>query len=386
MQSSDKRYLDNTAPFSSAGLIIRQKEPRNLEAPFDRIDSYLTPTELFYIRSHFPTPKLDRASYQLRIDGAVRHPFTLSYEELRNMRSETRVATLECAGNGRVFLVPQVQGAQWELGAVSNAEWTGVPLRALLERAELAENVCEIALEGADRGTPKEEPLPPGPISYVWSVPLAKAMQPEVLVAYAMNGRDLSRDHGFPVRAIVPGHYGMASVKWLTRIEAVREPFRGYWQTTDYAYWASKGGEPVRRALGEMKLKSQIARPRVYETLPANRIYTICGAAWAGETDVIGIAVSTDGGQTWAEADFVDPVRRHAWRRWRFDWLTPKKAGEYTLLARAKDANGVLQPTEHDQNYGVYVINHSLPIEVFVEDFEARRLDAEMPSSQYDSI
>jgi len=386
MQSSDKRYLDNTAPFSSAGLIIRQKEPRNLEAPFDRIDSYLTPTELFYIRSHFLTPKLDRASYQLRIDGAVRHPFTLSYEELRNMRSETRVATLECAGNGRVFLVPQVQGAQWELGAVSNAEWTGVPLRALLERAELAEDVCEIALEGADRGTPKEEPLPPGPISYVWSVPLAKAMQSEVLVAYAMNGRDLSRDHGFPIRAIVPGHYGMASVKWLTRIEAVREPFRGYWQTTDYAYWASKGGEPVRRALGEMKLKSQIARPRVYETLPANRIYTICGAAWAGETDVIGIAVSTDGGQTWAEADFVDPVRRHAWRRWRFDWLTPKKAGEYTLLARAKDANGVLQPTEHDQNYGVYVINHSLPIEVFVEDFEARRLDAEMPSSQYDSI
>jgi DMSO/TMAO reductase YedYZ molybdopterin-dependent catalytic subunit len=386
MQSSDKGYLDNTAPFSSAGLIIRQKEPRNLEAPFDRIDSYLTPTELFYIRSHFPTPKLDRASYQLRIDGAVRHPFTLSYEELRNMRSETRVATLECAGNGRVFLVPQVQGAQWELGAVSNAEWTGVPLRALLERAELAEDVCEIALEGADRGTPKEEPLPPGPISYVWSVPLAKAMQSEVLIAYAMNGRDLSRDHGFPIRAIVPGHYGMASVKWLTRIEAVREPFRGYWQTTDYAYWASKGGEPVRRALGEMKLKSQIARPRVYETLPANRIYTICGAAWAGETDVIGIAVSTDGGQTWAEADFVDPVRRHAWRRWRFDWLTPKKAGEYTLLARAKDANGVLQPTEHDQNYGVYVINHSLPIEVFVEDFEARRLDAEMPSSQYDSI
>jgi DMSO/TMAO reductase YedYZ molybdopterin-dependent catalytic subunit len=386
MQSSDKRYLDNTAPFSSAGLIIRQKEPRNLEAPFDRIDSYLTPTELFYIRSHFPTPKLDRASYQLRIDGAVRHPFTLSYEELRNMRSETRVATLECAGNGRVFLVPQVQGAQWELGAVSNAEWTGVPLRALLERAELAEDVCEIALEAADRGTPKEEPLPPVPISYVWSVPLAKAMQSEVLIAYAMNGRDLSRDHGFPIRAMVPGHYGMASVKWLTRIEAVREPFRGYWQTTDYAYWASKGGEPVRRALGEMKLKSQIARPRVYETLPANRIYTICGAAWAGETDVIGIAVSTDGGQTWAGADFVDPVRRHAWRRWRFDWLTPKKAGEYTLLARAKDANGVLQPTEHDQNYGVYVINHSLPIEVFVEDFEARRLDAEMPSSQYDSI
>jgi DMSO/TMAO reductase YedYZ molybdopterin-dependent catalytic subunit len=183
MEGSERRYVDNTIQFPSAGLIIRQKEPKNLEAPFDRIDSYLTPTELFYIRSHFPIPALDRAAYQLRIDGAVRRPFTLSYDELRNMPSETRVATLECAGNSRVFLVPQVQGAQWELGAVSNAEWTGVPLRALLDRAELSEDACEIVLEGADRGTPKEEPIPPEPISYVWGVPRAKAIQPEVLIA-----------------------------------------------------------------------------------------------------------------------------------------------------------------------------------------------------------
>src|SRR5216684_8980418 len=296
MERSKTQDVDNTAQLSSAGLIIRQKEPRNLESPFDRIDSYLTPTELFYIRSHFPIPNLDRASYQLRIDGAVRHPFALSCEELRSMRSETRVATLECAGNSRVFLVPQVQGAQWELGAVSNAEWTGVPLRALLERAGLAEDACEIVLEGADRGMPKEEPLPPGPISYSWSLPRAKALRSEVLIAYQMNGRDLPRDHGFPVRAIVPGHYGMASVKWLTRIEAVREPFQGYWQTSDYAYWDSMDGNPVRRPLAEMQLKSEIARPRVYETLAPNRIYTISGAAWAGETEVTEIAVSTDGG------------------------------------------------------------------------------------------
>src|SRR5882672_9632195 len=368
MEGSKANYVDNTNQLFYAGLTIRQKEPKNLEAPFDRIDTYLTPTELFYIRSHFPTPNLDRASYQLRIDGAVKRPFSLSYEELRSMRSETRVATLECAGNSRVFLVPQVQGAQWELGAVSNAEWTGVPLRALLERAGLARDACEIVLEGADRGTPKEEPVPPVPISYTWSLPRAKALRSEVLIAYQMNGRELPRDHGFPVRAIVPGHYGMASVKWLTGIQAVREPFHGYWQTADYAYWASTDGKPVRRPLGEMKLKSEIARPRVYETLAPNCIYTISGAAWAGETDVAEIAVSTDGGRTWAEAEFLDPVRRHAWRRWKFDWLTPKKPGQYTLLARARDASGVFQPNEHDQNYGVYVINHSLPIEVFVED------------------
>src|SRR6266404_170935 len=126
----------------SAGLIIRQKEPTNLETPLDQVDSYLTPTELFYIRSHFQAPKLELASYQLRIDGALRNPLALSYRQLRDMPSETRVATLECAGNSRVFLVPSAAGAQWELGAVGNAQWTGVPLAALLERAGLQEDAC----------------------------------------------------------------------------------------------------------------------------------------------------------------------------------------------------------------------------------------------------
>ena len=342
MKVSKKHDVDASA-YSSEGLIIRQKEPRNLETPFVRIDSYVTPTELFYIRSHFPAPRLDRASYQLRIDGAVGSPFVLTYDALRSMPSETRVATLECAGNSRVFLVPQAPEAQWELGAVGNAEWTGVPLRTLLARADLATDACEIVLEGADRGTPKEEPIPPAPISYARSLPRAKAMQPEVLIAYQMNGRDLSQDHGFPVRAID-------------------------WQTSDYAYWDSMDGKPVRRALGEMKLKSEIARPSVYETVAPNRIYTVSGAAWSGETDVTDIAVSTDGGRTWAPAAFLDPVRRHAWRRWKFDWLTPKNPGKHTLLARARDANGMLQPGEHDLNYGSYVIKHSLPIEVFVGD------------------
>jgi DMSO/TMAO reductase YedYZ molybdopterin-dependent catalytic subunit len=353
---------------TSVGLIIRQKEPHNLETPLDQVDSFLTPAELFYIRSHFPAPKLDAASYRLRIDGAVRNPFSLTYQEMRDLPSETRAAILECAGNGRVFLVPQVAGAQWELGAVGNAEWTGVPLGALLERAGLNEDACEIVLEGADQGTPAEPPIPPGPISYARSLPRDKAMQPEVLIAYQMNGRDLPQDHGYPVRAIVPGHYGMASVKWLTCIHAVREPFRGYWQTSDYAYRDRADGTPVRRAVGEIKLKSEIVRPRVYETVAPNQEYTVAGAAWAGETEVTEIAVSTDGGKTWAEAQFLDPAQRYAWRRWKFDWLTPKKPGQYTLLARARDADGRVQPEGHDPDYGTYVINHPLPIEVFVVD------------------
>src|SRR5207302_5949477 len=265
--------MAETLQSPSLGLIIRQKEPTNLETPLDQVDSYLTPTGLFYIRSHFPAPRLEIASYRLHVVGAVRNPLSLSYGQLRDLPSETRVATLECAGNSRVFLVPQVAGAQWELGAIGNAEWTGVPLADLLKRAGLQEDACEIVLEGADRGTSKEEPIPPGPVSYARSLPRDKALRREVLIAYQMNGRDLPLDHGYPVRAVVSGHYGMASVKWLTRVQAVREPFRGYWQTSDYGYWDYLDGKPVRRALGEMKLKSEIFRPRVYETLVPNQVY-----------------------------------------------------------------------------------------------------------------
>src|SRR5258705_10522149 len=229
--------MKNALQSHSVGLIIRQKEPTNLETPLDQADSYLTPAELFYIRSHFSVPIMELASYQLRVDGAVRNPISLSYQQLRDMPSETRVATLECAGNSRVFLIPQVSGAQWELGAVGNAEWTGVSLGALLERAGLEEGACEIVLEGSDTGMPTEEPVPPDPISYARSLPRDKAIQREVLLAYHMNGRDLPLHHGYTVRAVVPGHYGMASVKWLTRIQPVREPFRGYWQTSDYGNW-----------------------------------------------------------------------------------------------------------------------------------------------------
>ena len=360
--------MHTTGRHNTRGLIVRQKEPNNLETPFDEVDSFCTPTDLFYVRSHFATPKLDVGAYQLRIDGAVRNPLSLSYTELRDMPSETRAAVLECAGNSRVFLVPQVEGAQWELGAVGNAEWTGVPLSALLERAGIEEDACEIVLEGADRGTPKEKPIPPDPITYARGLPRDKAMQPEVLIAYQMNGRDLSPDHGFPVRAIVPGHYGMASVKWLTRIRAVREPFQGYWQTSDYAYWDDLDGQPVRRPLGEIHVKSEIARPAVYATLEPDQVYTVSGAAWAGETEITDVSVSTDSGRTWAAAEFLDPAQRYAWRRWKFDWRVPNQPGQYTLLARATDARGDTQPDEHDQRYGTYVINHPLPIEVFVAD------------------
>src|SRR3979411_897295 len=173
------------------GLIIRQKDPNNLEMPFDQLEDFITPSELFYIRSHFLTPKLDPLAYRLSISGAVRNELSLSYADIRAIPSRTCVATLECAGNSRVFMVPPVPGAQWQLGAVGNAEWTGVPLSVLLERAGLADEVCELVLEGADRGVPREASRLHRPISYARSISRARAMEHDVLIAYQMNGQHL---------------------------------------------------------------------------------------------------------------------------------------------------------------------------------------------------
>ena len=351
---------------SSVGLIIREREPVNFEFPFDQLDSFLTPNDLFYIRSHFKAPILKGDNYELRIEGAVETPLLLRHEELRKLPSKTHVATLECAGNSRIFLVPQVEGAQWELGAVGTAEWTGVPLSLLLEKAGLQSDAVEIVFEGADCGKPKEKPTPPTEIPYARSLPREKALALEVLVTYGMNGRDLPQDHGYPVRLIVPGHYGMASVKWLTRIRAVRETFQGYWQTSDYAFWEERDGNPVRQPLSEILLKSQIARPSMYEVVPAGQPYTVFGAAWCGGTDVAQVEVSTDGGESWTAAEFLDAARRFAWRRWQMTWQVPAQPGRYQVMARATDTQGQRQPEKHDPNYGTYVIHHPLRIEVFV--------------------
>lgn len=354
----------STAAGLQAGLIVREREPVNLESPFDQLDQLLTPNHLFYVRSHFKAPLLDSASHRLEIGGAVDRPFSISLDELRSMPAVTRTATLECAGNSRVLLVPQVEGAQWELGAVGTAEWTGVPLSALLDRAGLKPAACEIVLAGADQGKPKEKPQPPGETHYSRSFALTKAS--DVLIAYAMNGEVLGVDHGYPLRAIVPGHYGMASVKWLSSIHAVTTPFQGYFQTSDYAFWDEVAGNPVRRPLGPMALKSAIARPRIRELIPRGSTYKVLGAAWGSQTHVTAVEFSCDDGESWQIARLLDPPQPFVWRRWEYEWHVPATAGRYVLKSRATDAEGNVQPGEHDSRYGSYVVHHTFPIEVDV--------------------
>jgi DMSO/TMAO reductase YedYZ molybdopterin-dependent catalytic subunit len=353
------------------GLIVRQYRPENYEFPFPTLNSFLTPNHLFYIRNHFGTVKdVDLRTWRLKVEGQVEKTLELSHEDLRKMPSRTQVALLECSGNGRVFLVPRAEGVPWELGAVSNAEWTGVPLAAVLEKAGLKSDAVEVVCEGTDAGElagNREEPKSPGKIHFARSLPIDKARKTEVLLAYKMNDADLPAAHGFPLRLLVPGWYGMASVKWLKRIIVTDRPFRGFFQTMAYSYFERRDGLPNLVATTELNVKAQIARPARHEIIKAGAVYRVHGAAWTGESEVSKVEVSIDGGKNWAEAKLLDRSVRHAWRLWEYRWQVPGKPGQYTLLVRATDARGRIQPKERDPDRRNALVNHILPIEVEAE-------------------
>ena len=351
-------------PDPAGGMIVRMHEPQNLEMPFHTLAEWKVPTERFYVRSHFAVPKVDAAAYTLSVEGHVEQPFTVSLAELKKLPATARPLTLECAGNGRVYLVPQARGLQWGNGAVGNADWTGVPLAALLERARPKAGAAEVVLVGADTGT-IADPASPGAIHFDRSLPLAKATRPEVLVAYQMNGADLTPAHGFPVRAVVGGWYGMASVKWLTRIVVTARPHTGFFQTLDYSYFVRTPAGPVLVPVGEVQPKAAIARPGLHEVVPVGRPYSVAGAAWAGEHPVAKVEVSGDGGKTWAAAKLDGEPKPFTWVTWKFDW-TPAAAGPAALVARCTDAAGATQPEKRDPDRRTYMINHLVPVEVLV--------------------
>lgn len=346
-------------------MIVREKNPVNLEMPFGSVGSFITPVDRFYVRCHFPIPEISESSWRLKIAGDIRQELELTMEDLRGMESRTITSFMECAGNGRTYLEPQRGGAQWESGAVGNAVWTGVPLAALLERAGLKASACDIILEGADEGEIKEPPKPAGKFRYARSLPVSKAMD-DVVLAYAMNHAPLTPAHGFPLRAIVPGWYGMAAVKWITTITVSPTPWSGYFQTIDYAYWEQGPGGPALIPITTARIKSQMARPEFAETVPAGRPYRIHGAAWTSAAEVVRVEISTDGGKTWEDACLTGESLRNAWRLWDYHWNVPAQAGRTIVMSRATDSTGRIQPASHHDDRGNYLIHHCLPIEVTI--------------------
>jgi len=336
--------------------------PENSETPLSETRSWVTPNRLFFVRNHFDVPQIDPSEWRLSIAGCVERPMSLDLDQLANFPQRSVFSTMECAGNGRSFLSPAVSGVQWGAGAVGHAEWSGVPLKFVLQEAGLKEDTLEIVFEGADTGGEHDHP---DPMLFARSLPLEKALHEDTLLAMRMNGEPLEASHGFPLRLLVPGWYGVASVKWLQRIEAVPEPFDGYFQTVKYTIERSTGRGRMRESVGAMPVKSEIIRPREHEGIGIGTT-RIFGLAWAGEQAVAQVEVSTNGGQSWNRAELVGPSAPYSWTLWEYLWEVAAP-GDYQLLSRAVSENGEVQPAGHDALRGGYLINFSRPTAVHAD-------------------
>jgi len=313
-----------------ASRIIRSSEPRIEEFDFSTLRGALTPAEDFYIRDHFAEPRLTARSWRLQITGQLRSALEVDYAAILHQFARRLPVTLECAGNPA--------GG----GGLSTGEWTGIPLEKLLRQAGLRPGVKEIRFIGADGG------MAGGAAQsfYARSIPVEKALHPDTLLAYQLNGVPLPAEHGYPVRVIVPGWYAMDSVKWLARIEALDHDDTSPAMTQQYVAIRLEAVGAARSAVTVMRVKSQIAWPSDGAVVDRGP-HTIRGAAWAGENTVAKVEVSTNGGQDWQPATLETSPTQYAWVLWSLPW-DAGKAGECRISARATDDQGNTQPATRD--------------------------------------
>lgn len=342
-------------------LLAISASPLNAETRLALHRGVLTPNAAHFVRSHFPEPRIDVAAWRLSIGGAVERPVTLTFDDLLALPSRTLRVTLECAGNGRSAMRPQPAGEPWAYGAVSSAEWTGVPLRTVLAAAGPAQSVSHVVVEGADSGYAADAGRA---LTYERSLPLGEALHPDTLLAYAMNGDELPVEHGFPVRLIVPGWYGVASVKWVTRIVAASSPFDGFYQVDRYVMLDPDSGASKGEPLTRLRIRSLIADPVADAVLPCGE-HVVRGFAWSGAAAITRVEVSVNGGTSWEDADLTSEPERYLWRRWEYRWQ-PASPGPTTLLSRAVDANGNRQPAEPEPNQFGYANNAIQAVSVLI--------------------
>jgi DMSO/TMAO reductase YedYZ molybdopterin-dependent catalytic subunit len=343
---------------AQADLVVLATQPYVAETPLARQSEPLTPNTRFFIRNHFDVPTLDASTWTLTLGGSVRHPRTLTLAELRQLPRRTLGATVECAGNARSFLPPPTEGNQFGYGAVSAASWTGVSLCDVLGPDPFTASTREVLFVGADRGFEKNVGTE---IAFERSLPLAVALHPDTLLAYEMNGEPLPAEHGFPVRLLVPGWYGVASVKWLVEIHGLEQPFEGYFQRQRYIL-PNDGAAPT--PLGERRVRAVITQPVDGAIVSPGRI-EVRGLAWSGNQPVTSVEISLDGGQTWQETGLETASSPYVWQRWQTTWRVDRP-GTYVLKARATDARGRRQPETAEWNLLGYANNgiQSVSVEV----------------------
>ena len=332
-----------------AALVTIDSEPFVGETPIDAIQSWLTPNSLYYARNHYDAPSIDVSDWALIVNGLTASPLELTYAEILEMPRRTVPVTMECAGNNRVDLNPPVSGNKFQGGAVSTAIWGGVSLSEVLDRAGVNGAAVDVVFEGADTGSPAPD-APPSP--YGRSLPIDLARDPDMLLAYEMNGEPLPEDHGYPLRLVVPGWYGMASVKWLTRISLVDRPYEGFFQKDRYVL-DTGDGQP--EPLAHMLVKSLFSKPRHGQAFEQSRLQ-IAGLAWSGFGEIDSVEISQDFGETWEPAELGGLAHKYTWRQWNAGW-TPAGTGHHTLMVRARDALGNVQPMENRWNRLGYAVN-----------------------------
>src|SRR3954452_10462372 len=329
---------------------------RNPGMPLEALRHPVTPIGMHYVLVHFDVPALDAAAHELVVDGSVRTPVRLSMDDLRARPAVTTPVVMECAGSGRAHLTPRPVSAPWHDEAVGCAEWTGTPLRGVLEAAGLLDEAVEIVFTGADRGFDRDVEQ-----DYQRSLPVADALGDDLLLAYAMNGEPLPPPHGFPLRLVVPGWYGMASVKWLRSITAIAEPFDGVQQALLYRYRRSE--EHAGTAVTRKKPRALMAPPGIPEFLSRLRhvpagATTVTGRAWSGAGPIRRVEFSADAGRTWADARLDAPLERHGGTAWSYLW-DASRPGDHELCVRATHATGETQPLDARDawNVGGYGVN-----------------------------
>ncbi len=346
----------------SPELKTLSQSPLVAGTPLGALDHPVIPTESFFIRNHFPVPSLEAADWKLTVSGAVQKSLSLRYQDLKQLRRKGLTALLECAGNSRAAVQPPIEGLLWDHGGVGTARWAGVSLRTVLEKAGLLSTAMEVLFEGADQGTEHGEDRQ---MSYAMSLPLDKALDADTLLAYEMNGETLTPAHGFPLRAIVPGWYGMTSVKWLISIRVLDQPYQGFHQSRYYVFVKEgvKDDGPQER-VSSMKVKSLITWPERGQKVPTGR-HVIRGIAWSGQGPVIRVEVSIDNGLTWQPAKVNESGSRFAWQQWKFDW-DASQIGYFLIRVRATDSGGNCQPKQFDWNFRGFANNsiHAVPVEV----------------------
>ena len=353
------------APFRDISPVELALAARNSGMPLEALAEDITPLGLHYLLIHYDIPLIDAASWSLSIEGHVDQPMTFSLDDLRGRPAVTVPVTLECAGNGRALFEQRPVSQPWLYEAVGTALWTGTPLAPLLREAGVRDDTVDYVFTGLDQG------VEAGVTQYYErSLGPADALRDDVLIAFEMNGQPLLPQHGHPARLLVPGWYGMASVKWLTKITAILEPFTGHQQTHAYTFRTNR--EDRGTPLSTIAVRSLMAPPGIPEFpsrvrhVPAGGT-VVTGRAWSGAAPIERVEFSDDAGSTWSDADVEPAPAQRAWHRWSIQWR-PARSGEHELWCRATDAAGNSQPITPVPNVGGYVGNAVQRVPVVVGD------------------